>query len=43
MKKRKIEEEEFKVHQVINNLSSDEENKGGCEIFGEIIAAELKT
>ena len=41
--KSEIEEEEFKVLQVINKLASAEENKGKCEIFGELIATELKT
>lgn len=38
-----IEKEELKALQVINKLASAEENKGECEIFGELIAAELKT
>ena len=42
-KKSEIEEEEFKALQVINKLASAEENKGKCEIFGELIATELKT
>ena len=41
--KSEIEEEEFKALQVINKLASAEENKGECEIFGELIATELKT
>ena len=43
LEKSEIEEEEFKALQVINKLASAEENKGKCEIFGEIIATELKT
>ena len=39
--KREIEEE-FKAVQVINKLASVSENKSECEIFGELIAAELK-
>ena len=41
--KSEIEIEEFKARQVINKLASAEENKGECEIFGELIATELKT
>ena len=41
--KSEIEEEEFKALQVINKLASAEKNKGECEIFGELIATELKT
>ena len=41
--KLEIEEEEFKALQVINKLASAEENKGECEIFGELIATELKS
>ena len=41
--KSEIKEEEFKSLQVINKLASAEENKGECEIFGELIATELKT
>ena len=41
--KSEIEEEEFKALQVINKLASGEENKGECEIFGELIATELET
>ena len=37
-----IEEEELKALEVINKLASAEENKGGCEIFGELVATELK-
>ena len=39
--KSEIEEEEFKALQVINKLASVEENKGECEIFGEIIATSM--
>ena len=41
--KSEIEEEEFKALQVIDKLASGEENKGECEIFGELIATELET
>ena len=41
--KSEIEEEEFKALQDINKLASAEENKGECEIFGELLATELKT
>ena len=41
--KSEIGKEEFKALQVINKLASDEENKGECEIFGELKATELKT
>ena len=37
-----IEEEELKALLAINKLASAEENKGKCEIFGELIATELK-
>ena len=37
-----IEEEELKALEVINKLASAEENKGECEIFGELVATELK-
>ena len=37
-----IEEEELKALPAINKLASAEENKGKCEIFGELIATELK-
>ena len=40
--KSEIKEEEFKLLQVINKLVSAEENKGECEIIGELIATELK-
>ena len=41
--KSEIEKEELKALEVINKLASAEENKGGCEIFGELVATELKT
>ena len=41
--KSEIEEEEFKVLQVIDKLASAEKNKGECEIFGELTATKLKT
>ena len=41
--KSEIEEEEFQALQVINKLTSAEKNIGEHEIFGELIATELKT
>ena len=38
----KIEEEELKAFKAISKLASVEENKGECELFGELIATELK-
>ena len=41
--KSEIEEEELnKALEIINKLVSAEENKGECEIFGELLATELK-
>ena len=40
--KSEIEEEELRALEVINKLASAEENKGECEIFGELVATELK-
>ena len=40
--KSEIEEEELKALEVINKLASAEENKGECEIFGELVTTELK-
>ena len=41
--KSEIEEDEFKVLQVINKLASAEEIKDKCEIFGDFTVTELKT
>ena len=41
--KSKVEEEELKAFQAISKLASIKENKGECEIFGELIATELKS
>ena len=40
--KSEIEEEELKALEVINKLASAENNKGECEIFGGLLATELK-
>ena len=37
-----IEDKKFKALHVINKLASAEENKGEYELFGELIATDLK-
>ena len=37
-----IEDKKFKTLHVINKLASAEENKGEYELFGELIATDLK-
>ena len=41
--KSKVEEKQLKLLRNISKLGAAEEKKTKCDIFGELIAAELKT